>query len=306
LSGEASKLEGRISKLLDLARKNESDGDWTESISLLERGIDTVGDNPRTRAKLLHPLAGLLWKRGEMARAEALLSEAKMTAESFNDERLFSEVYYQLGEIHYVKQFYMNDAKSGEALPLHERAMELRLKQGDMEGASDSHSRVGTIHERLDDWEEAHRHYREAIRIAEETGYTQGLTRPLTHIGGFHRRQGETDKAFEYHREALRISRESGNQEDVMFSLANVAQMIHRVDGDSEGALEHCRRALDIAKRTGFILAIARIHYGIAVIHLGEGDVDRAREHFRKVIEISEGSGYRYFIGPAEEQLKKI
>jgi len=286
--------------------QNESGGDWSESVRLLEQGIDIVDDDPGLRARLQLPLAGLLWKRGEMARAEALLSEARMTAESSDDEGLLSKVYYQLGEIHYVKQFYMNVTESGEALPFHEKALELRLGRGDMEGASDSHSRVGTIRERLGDWEKAHRHYREAIRIAEETGYTQGLTRPLTHIGGFHRRQGETDKAFEYHREALRISRESGNQEDVMFSLANVAQMIHRVDGDPEGALDHCQRALEIAERTGFILAIARIHYGIAAIHLGEGNVDRAREHFRKVIEISEDTGYRYFIGPAEEQLRKI
>ena len=306
MSGEASELEGRMTELLDLARKKEYSGDWTEAIDLLEKGINTVGDNPGLRATLQLPLAGLLWKRGEMARAEALLSEARATAESSDDEGLLSEAYYQLGEVHYVKRFYMNDAEYGEALPFHEKALKLRLKLGDKEGASDSHSRVGTIHERLGDWEEAHRHYREAIRIAEEIGYTQGLTRPLTHIGGFHRRQGEMQEAFDHHREALRVSRESGNQEDVMFSLANVAQMIHRVDGDPEGALDHCGRALEIAERTGFKLAMARVHYGIAVIHLGEENFDRAREHFKRVIEISESAGLSYFVGPAEEQLRAI
>ena len=292
--------------MLDLARLLESSGEWSESIRLLELGTDIVGDYPRLRARLLPSLAGLLWKRGDMPRAEALLSEIDVTVEPFHDEGPLSDFYYQLGEIHYLKQFYMDDAESREALPLHEKALELRLRLGDMESASDSQSRVGTIYERLGDWESAHKHYRNAIEIAEEIGYKRGLTRPLTHIGGYHRRQGETQKALEYYREALRASQESGEQEDVMFSLANVAQMIHRVNGDPEEALDHCRRALEIAERTGFRLAMARVHYGIALIHLRESCLDRAREHFQMVIEISDSVGYGFFIGPAEEHLRKI
>jgi tetratricopeptide (TPR) repeat protein len=308
LSGEAfkEKYEELIFTLLDLSRLLESSGEWSESIRLLELGIDIVVDYPRLRARLLLPLAGLLWKRGDMPKAEALLSEIDVTAESFHDEAVLSDFYYQLGEIHYVKQFYMDDGESGEALPFHEKALELRLRLGDMEGASDSHSRVGTILERLGDWEQADQHYREAIDIAEETGYKRGLTRPLTHIGGYHRRRGEAQKALEHYREALRVSQETGDQEDIMFSLANVAQMLHRVNGDPEEALDHCRRALEIAERSGFKLAMARVHYGIALIHLREGCLDRAREHFQRVIEISDSVGYRFFIGPAEEHLRKI
>ncbi|MHA2083963.1 MAG: tetratricopeptide repeat protein [Candidatus Thorarchaeota archaeon] len=300
------KLEEKISRLLYQARSHETKGDWGKSICLLEQGINVVGDDTRLRTRLLPPLAGLLWKRGKMAMAEELLSEAMTTTGSIDDERFLPEVYYQLGEIQYVKQFYMDDSESDKALPFHEKALELRLRLDDMEGASDSHSRVGTVHERLGDWEKAHQHYRKAIRIAEEIGYTQGLTRPLTHLGGRHRRQGEIQRAFEQYQEALRVSQESGNQEDVMFSLANVAQMIHRVNGDPEEALDHCQRALEIAERTGFKLAMARVHYGIAVIHLGEEDFDQAREHFRRVIEISEGAELSYFIEPAKEQLLKI
>ena len=300
------KHEGLISALLDLARLHESSGAWSESIRLLELGIEIAGDDLRLRARLLLPLAGLLWKRGDMPRAEALLSEVDVTAESLHDESVLSDFYYQQGESHYLKQFYMDEGGSGEALPFHEKALELRLRLGDMEGASDSHSRIGTIHERLGDWERAHHHYLEAIEIAKEAGHKRGLTRPLTHIGGYHRRRGDTQKALEHYREALRASQESGDQEDVMFSLANVAQMIHRVNGDPEEALDHCRRALEIAERTGFKLAMARVRYGIALIHLREGRLDPARENFQRVIEISDGVGLRFFIGPAEEYLRKI
>jgi tetratricopeptide (TPR) repeat protein len=300
------RFEERISAILDLARLRELNGEWGESICLLESGLDIVGGNPTLRVKLLPPLAGLLWKRGEMTIAEILLSEAYATAESFEDEEALSEVYYQLGEIHYAKQFYMNDAEAKEALPFHEKALELRLRLGDMRGASDSHSRVGTILERLGDWEKAQQHYQEAIKIPEEIGYNQGLTRPLTQMGGYHRRQGETQKALEHHQEALRVSRESGNQEDVMFSTVNVAQMLYRINGEPDEALDLCRGALEVAERTGFKVAMARVHYGIALINLREGRSDQAREHFRRVIEISESAGLQYFIGPAEEQLRKI
>jgi tetratricopeptide (TPR) repeat protein len=299
-------FEERINTILDHARLKELSGEWIESIRLLESGIDVAGDNPRLRVKLLPPLACLLWKRGEMPRAEALLSEAYETAESSGDEETLSEVYYQLGEIHYAKQFYMNDAEAGEGLPFHEKALDLRLKLNNRNGASDSYSRIGTIHERLEDWEKAHQCYQEATKIAEETGYSQGLIRPLTHIGGFHRRQGDEQKALEHHQEALRVSRESGNQEDTMFSIANVAQIRYRINGDSEEALSLCREALEIAERTGFKLAVARVHFGIALIHLRENCSEKAREHFLRVIEISEDAGLLYFIGPAEEQLGKI
>ncbi len=304
--GFREKFEELILTLLDLARLFESSGEWRESIRLLELGIDIVCDYPRLRARLLLPLAGLLWKRGEMPRAENLLSEVNVTAETFDDEEVLSDIYYQLGEIQYVKQFYMNDVESKEALPFHEKALELRLRLGDMKGASDSYSRVGTIHERLGDWKKAYQCYQEAIKIAEEIGYKQGLTRPLTHIGGHHRRGGEMQKALEHYQEALRVSQESGVQEDVMFSIFNVAQMLHRMNGDPEEAMDQCRRALEIAERTGFKLAMARVNYGIALIHLREGCLDRAREHFQRVIEISDSVGYRFFIGPAEEHLRKI
>ncbi len=308
MSGETfkEKYEEHIIALLGLARLLESSGEWNESIRLLELGTDIVGDHPRLRAMILLPLAGLLWKRGDMPRAEALLSEIDVNAEPFHDEGPLSDFYYQQGEIQYVKQFYMNDVESTEALPLHEKALELRLRLGDMKGASDSYSRVGTILERLGDWEKAHQHYLKAIKIAEEIGYKQGLTRPLTHIGGHHRREGEMQKALERYQEALRASQESGVQEDVMFSIFNVAQMLHRMNGDPEEALDQCRRALEIAERTGFKLAMARVNYGIALIHLREGCLDRAREHFQRVIEISDSVGYRFFIGPAEEHLRKI
>ncbi|UCH57056.1 MAG: hypothetical protein JSV18_06885, partial [Candidatus Bathyarchaeota archaeon] len=80
------KFEELIFTLLDLARHFESSGEWHESIRLLELGIEIVGDDPRLRARLLPPLAGLLWKRGEMPRAEILLSEVNITAETFDDE----------------------------------------------------------------------------------------------------------------------------------------------------------------------------------------------------------------------------
>jgi tetratricopeptide (TPR) repeat protein len=295
------KYEEISNSILELAKDIEASGEWSEAVRILKHGVGIVQDHPTLKVRLIPLLAGLLWKRGEIDTAESLLS-----LDGVDSDEALSDFYYELGEIHYVKKYYMNDDSYQNGLGFHEKALELRIKLGDMEGVSESHSRIGTIYEHLDNWEEANNRYQAGIKFARMVGYKSGLTRPLTHLAGYQRRQGELDKAFELYHEALRVSQESGDQEDTMFSLANMAQITYLTENDLEEALGYCWRALEIAERTGFILAIARVHYGIASLSLRAGQNNQARDHFQQVINVSEKGGYNYFIGPAEEQLKNL
>ena len=91
-----------------------------------------------------------------------------------------------------------------------------------------------------------------------------------------------------------------------MFSLANLAQAEYSVKGDLKKALSYYLRALKIAEQTGFILAHARVHLGIALLYMQAKDNEKAIKHFKKVIEVEDKAGYHYFTKPAHDYIKKL
>lgn len=289
-------------QILELAIDHKSNGDYKEAIHLLEHGSQILSDYPKGKTLLLALFAELLWKTGDIQRAEKLLDQEHPET----DEKTLSEILYELAEVHYILKYFMFKETDQDPLELHQKALNLRRDAGYLEGVSESLSRIGTMYEHQKDYEKAQPYYMEAIGIAKSINYPRGLTRPYTHMAAYQREQGNHDESYNLYSESLRISEEVGPAETLLLSLANMAQAEYSASGDLEKAISLDMRALKIAEKTGFILAHARVHLGIALLYMQSKYNEKAINHFRKVIEIAEEAGYCYFTKPAEDYIKEL
>lgn len=300
---EASQLHDKLaSTVLEIAYNHKTNGEYKEALHLLHHGSQILIEYPKNNAKLVPLFAELLWKTGDIQRAEKILDK------EFHDidDKTLSDILYELAEVHYILKYFMLRETHQDSLKLHEEALSLRREIGYLEGVSESLSRIGTMYEHRGDYENAQPYYLEAIKIANSINYTRGLTRPFTHMAAYQRKLGNHDESYRLYSESLKLSEKVGLQETISLSLANMAQAEFQASGDLEKALRLDFRALQIAEKTGFILAHARAHFGIALLYMQAEYNEKANEHFLKVIEVAESAGYSYFVKPAQDYMKQL
>ncbi len=301
-TGASRRYNELASKILQAAQIHKHEGEYTEAIHLLEHGTQILNEYPASKAMLLALFAELLWKTGDIQRAEEILDQEHTDI----DDQTLSDILYELAEVHYILKYFMYKDTGQDPLELHEKALNLRRKSGYHEGVSESISRIGTMYEHQKDYEKAQPYYMEAIELANSINYTRGLIRPYTHMAAYQRELGNNDESYRLYSESLRLSEKVGPQETVSLSLANMAQSEYSTSGDLERALRLDTRALKIAEKTGFILVIARAHFGIALLYMQAGENMKARNHFSKVLEVADEAGYSYFVKPAQDYIKQL
>jgi tetratricopeptide (TPR) repeat protein len=305
LADVQASLAGAVS---GAARQYELLGQAGKAVRLLKSMLEFSDwdGSPQGKALLLADLGSMIWKQGHFDEALELLAEAKALVERTEDRPLLATALYHLGELAYVRKFMMQAGELEEALVYHERCLAIRREVQDQVGVTLSLSRIGVLHERMEEYEVAMAYHEQAIELAEEIGYPLGTIRPCTHIGGSHRRRGDLDTALTFYQRALAISRQAGSHEDTLFGLINVGWAKYLLDGDSETALSHFQSALEMAEQTGFKFAIGRAYAVLAETYLSEGDSQQALAWFEKLANLAIETGYRLFGEVAKRSIEGI
>lgn len=302
----SSKFSPRYNQLADLimeiAQHHKFAGEYKETIQLLEKGITQLEEYPKYKAKLIPLLSEILWKTGDIHRAAELLAQNYPEV----DDKTLSDILYEKAEVQYILRYFMYKETEHEPIDLHEKALELRRKTGYLEGVSESLSRLGTMYEHQKEDEKAQTYYKEAVELSNSINDPLGLIRPYTHMASYQRDQGNTQESYRLYSESLRLSEEVAPQETVVFSLANLAQADFQANKNFEYSLSLNMRALDIVRKTGFILAYARVLFGIGLLYMQTGENDNAIEYFLQVIQVAEDAGYSYFTKPAQNYINKL
>lgn len=284
-SSLAEKYRSLATSILEISAIHERTGQWDQAIHLLQFILEVVdkAEDSKSEAKLRVLLGNLLWKRGDLAEARAILQKAKQLAEKTSDLKTLGDCFYHLGELYYVEASVMRKRDHTAALDYHEKAFALREKSGDKKGVVQSLSRLGTINEHLGNQDQALEYHNEAIKIAEEINYDQGLYRPITHIGSFYRLQGDLKTALEHYKRALEICRKINDKQGLVFALGNVGRTLSELDEPLGDALQLCREALTIAEDLDFKIAIGRTLMITGDLYVKGGDPDTAKEFFQRI-----------------------
>lgn len=283
-------------------------GRWKDAVCLLENGIEimSVDLNNIEKAKLQSLLGLFLWKTGKVNEALNLLNEAKNISESTGDKKVLSDVLYNIGEIFYIKKFYMLEEVNENCLEYTKKALDLKEEINDKNGIPFCLSRIGVIYERYGKIKKAQEYYKKAVEIGEETGNKIGLYRPLTHIGAFYFENGNKEKGLEYFYKALSAAEEAGDAESLVWAYCNVGFVSYNIKKEFDKTLEYYLKALSIIEKINDKLALARTLNLIGKLYKENDDKDKAFEYYKRTIESVKDFGYKFFTENARKAIEEI
>jgi tetratricopeptide (TPR) repeat protein len=286
----------------------EHDGRGEIAIRLLEELLKAGGSGlPEIEvARLRAALAGMLWKRGEVAKARALAADALKLAERAAHDEAQSEALFELGEVTYIEAAYMGRGSLDDALEAHRRALEIRCRIGDRRGESLSLSRIGVIHERMDEQDEAQACYERALGIAEELDFPEGMSRPYVHIGVAKQLAGDLVGALVDYRRSVAAVRRAHDVRALAFDLCNVAWTAHQLDGDLEAVLPLLAEAREYAEGMSFKLGELRVRQVTGDVYAAAGRSEDARREYEAAIGIGEAAELDRFVSFVRERLAEL
>ena len=303
-----NKTNSNIDSLYEYCSALELKGEWDEATQILRSKIKNLNEHEDNngKAKLQSLLAGIIWKQGKHEEALTLLSEAEKVSKNINDNKTLSDIYYNFGEIYYIKRFVIQEDVGEKDLEFHNKSLELRKKINDKKGTAHSLSRMGVIYERIREFDKALEFYNEALKVAEEINYKQGMTRPFTHIGVYYDRKGDYQTALNYYKKALDINRELKAAEPMTFDYGNVGLAMLNLEKDYKAALDYFTNALTIAEKIDFKLAISRTLYLIGSLYKEKGMNEKAMSYFKRSADSVRDINYKSMVTLAENSIQSL
>ena len=108
--------------------------------------------------------------------------------------------------------------------------MSIRREVGDRKGEGETLSNLGFFHRTLGKYDEALKHYEEALSIRREVGDRGGEGTTLHNLGFVYELRGEKDNARKCYREALGIHKDTGNGKGQGLTLWSIGNLYFNED----------------------------------------------------------------------------
>lgn len=288
-----------IRSVIDLSDTYFYAGRLTEAVQLPEQLLALMreGDaNEVDQARLLLHYGKMLskmsfYREARFERAREVLIQAQKIARDIGDNYLRGMARLRLGQVVDYQAVFNGTGDFMVALNDFERAHELLVQAGNVEGQGKAAFNKGLIYQRMGQLDEAHALFAEALEIAEKNGFKYDKSMAIRHIGFIHFAQGDLDKACACAQESLALREEIG----CLILLAPAHHVLGSVSIAREewaDAVAHLQQADALAQEMD--LKFIRI---MSLLSLGEwykrqNDPDQARQYFQLARDIAEETGH--------------
>jgi DNA-binding SARP family transcriptional activator/Tfp pilus assembly protein PilF len=163
----------------------------------------------------------------------------------------------------------------GLATDHYRRALALAEQTGWTEGVATVLNQLGGAHLEGGRPADAIGYFRRAYRLAEQGGWLGVQANALAHLGGACWELGQVRQAIEYHTCALALHRKIGSPDGETIDLGNLAEAWH-AQGEFDRALDLHADALTLRRQVGNRPAEAGSLLHLAAVHRDAGRYDRA------------------------------
>jgi tetratricopeptide (TPR) repeat protein len=172
----------------------------------------------------------------------------------------------------------------GEALASYEAAAAL----GDRSRLHSIERKLGTVYQRLGEWELAESHFEAALGDTDSAGELARLHADLSLVA---HQKGEPDLALERARRALELA---AGDERALAQAHNVLGVLASGSGDLESAGHHLERSLELAEALGDAAARIAALNNLALAYAEGGELGRALESAEAALELCVALGDRH------------
>ncbi|MBD3351314.1 MAG: tetratricopeptide repeat protein [Candidatus Lokiarchaeota archaeon] len=149
---------------------------------------------------------------------------------------------------------------------------------------------IGHLYNLKSEYENALKHYKEALKTAKEIENHKAQASFLSNIGSIYVKTGDLDRALEYFKKALKLCETLGDARCKSIRLNNIGE-IYRRKGEYKTAIEKYKDALKLDEKTGDIKSKSTRLNNIGMIHKLKGEYDIAMRYYEESLKICEHLG---------------
>lgn len=217
----------------------------------------------------LHTLGQIAFSRGDFVEAKTNYEEA-LSLMKGADSR-------QAVLLHDLAVAIHRSGNRDEAYAILLESISIRKQLGDQKGLALGEHQLGNFALSKNDWEEASKHFQQAIELALLSHDELGAAISMHQLGNVRAKQGEFASALPFFREAMMIHKTRKNLRGSAITLRRIGDMFANLD-NPEDALESYNDALRAAHEEGDQRSAQALHRRIGEMFVRSGRTADARE----------------------------
>jgi tetratricopeptide (TPR) repeat protein len=229
----------------NLASLQAKQGQIEEAIALYEQSlaIEETIGNILGKAVTLHQLASLKADTGQIEEAIALYEQSLAINETIGNVQVKAATLNQLASL---------QAKKGqieEAIALLKQSLAMEETIGNVRGKAATLRLLGWIYSHHGKVNEGFALYQQSLEIEESIGNVQGKAEALYAIAEIYIQQGQIEEAITLFEQSLAINETIGNVQGKAATLQWLGVLVANVQGDFDTALNYLQQSLEILQR---------------------------------------------------------
>ncbi len=169
-------------------------------------------------------------------------------------------------------------------------ALKARTQAGHIRGISETEYNIGNIYFDLSNYDEALKHYKVSLQLAEEIKRPRNIAFTLNVMGDVYAKKGEDSMALEYQKKALKTI-EGLNDKLAESEILKTIARLQVEKGDYANAVKNLTTSLLLSNQIQNVETQAYKHALLGGIYVKLKNFTRARLHLDTALTLSKGSG---------------
>ncbi|MCK4717346.1 MAG: tetratricopeptide repeat protein [Thermoplasmata archaeon] len=143
---------------------------------------------------------------------------------------------------------------------------------------------LGSVSYQMGEWEEAKKHFKDAMRLAKSISYVLRTGECLCQIGHIHKEKSEWNSAIQNFENGLELSRSVNDMRGVADAYRGLGFVYWR-KGDYARAIENYEKSIGIGKRIKEKGRIGVINLEFGNVYNAKGELEKAEEYYLRSLE---------------------
>jgi len=155
---------------------------------------------------------------------------------------------------------------------------------------ADIYSGLGTIVDKLGEWDRAIEYHEKDLEILEKLGDIHGMAVTYNNLGLVCGKKGEWDRAIEYYEKSLEIKEKLGDVHGMALTRYGIANIL-RQKKKFDDALKLNFESEKVLKKLGDKFNLMNVYYNLALCYGDMNQVEKAKEYHQKSEELRKQLG---------------